>query len=132
MFHTPTLFKRPTSFLVSFLRTFSHFLPFNHDIISSSGLTILHHNDDMAALPPGCLPAYRGPGFDKDARVRRLQKMLDDETVESGQRQNLLFAIDLYNSGEYDGVEILFIQDGKRVPSAYELHKNSPWWMEVS
>ncbi len=61
-----------------------------------------------------------------------LQKMLDENTVEAGQRSNITAAINMYQKGELPksiGPFTIF-QDGK-VCTIPDFHKGTPWWIEV-
>jgi hypothetical protein len=80
------------------------------------------------------LPAISNPvPFDVPKRIQQLRGYLDpnDSTYQPEQQHtNIKAAIKLYEDGKIDGVEQVFIKDGKIVPRE-EIFRGSPWaWCE--
>jgi hypothetical protein len=71
--------------------------------------------------------------FDVQKRIQQLRGYLDpnDPTHQPEQQHtNIKAAIKLYEDGKIDGVEQVFIKDGKLVPKA-EIYKGGAWcWNE--
>jgi hypothetical protein len=80
------------------------------------------------------LPAISNPvPFDVPKRIQQLRGYLDpnDSTYQPKQQHtNIKAAIKLYEDGKIDGVEQVFIKDGKLVPKE-EIFKGGAWcWNE--
>jgi hypothetical protein len=71
--------------------------------------------------------------FDVQKRIQQLRSYLDpnDPNYQPEQQHtNIKAVIKLYEDGKIDGVEQVFIKDGKLVPKA-EIYKGSAWcWNE--
>ena len=71
--------------------------------------------------------------FDVQERLQELRSYLDPNHPDyqpEQQHTNIKAAIKLYEDGKIDGVEQVFIKDGKIVPRE-EIFKGSPWsWCE--
>jgi len=71
--------------------------------------------------------------FDAAERISVLRQMLQEDTVEAGQRKNIATVIGLYENGELPNPvgEMVWLQDGK-VCSKSDIDGQTPWWVEVS
>jgi hypothetical protein len=73
------------------------------------------------------------PSFDVAGRVAELQMMLDDDTIEESQKDNIKVVIRMYENGELPKRigERTFVQDGKVCKGFPDFLKGTPWWREV-
>ncbi len=78
-------------------------------------------------------PSSYRPPFDARPRIAELQRMLNKNEVEEGQRINLQAAIQAYQKGLLKSMDTInYIQDGMLLgDDITKLHGRSPWWTEV-
>jgi hypothetical protein len=79
------------------------------------------------------MPVYQPPPFDVQKRIRQLRGYMDPNSPEcepKEQHTNIKAVIKLYEDGEIDGVQEVFIMDGKIVPKK-EIYTGKAWcWAE--
>ncbi len=61
---------------------------------------------------PAPLPRRR-PGFDPKTRIAELRQLLKDNKAPPGQEKDVEEIIRLYETGEFDGTGLIYIQNGK-------------------
>jgi len=84
--------------------------------------------NNMPIIPPAVIP----PPFDVEGRIAELQKMLDDDATEPGQKINLKAVIEMYRKGELPkGMGKLTIFQNGKVCEIPDFNNMTPWWAEV-
>lgn len=70
--------------------------------------------------------------YDAAERISVLRQMLQEDTVEAGQRKNIATVIGMYDNGELPKPtgEMVWLQDGKVCPKS-DIDGRTPWWVEV-